>query len=292
MKYHGIVVGVDGSPWSNAAVGWAADEALRRGAPLTVVHVLAPRPERMWPPPPAQHEFERRYEERGRRLVADAVEAADAAVSADPRVSVRPLMCSGHAVPTLVDVSGDADLIVMGRQGEDAGSRRRLGSVSCGLVFQARCPVAVIHDGYPWMPRPSYAPVLVGVDGSPASELAMSLAFRAAAARGVKVIAMYCWGYGQSIDATDAEMQPDLRAGGDALEQLLVDWRRSFPDIEVEARFVYGRPSVRLIEASESAQLTVVGSRGQGGFPGMLLGPVTTAAVQSVRTPLIVAQPG
>jgi nucleotide-binding universal stress UspA family protein len=96
-------------------------------------------------------------------------------------------------VPTLVDLSKDAQMIVVGSRGRGALARTFLGSVSSGLVHHAHCPVAVIHDEDPLMRYPSEAPVLVGIDGSPASELATAIAFDEASRRGVELVALHAW---------------------------------------------------------------------------------------------------
>ena len=84
-------------------------------------------------------------------------------------------------------------MIVVGCRGLGAIGRRLLGSVSSGLVHHAHCPVAVIHDEDPMMPHPSEAPVVVGIDGSPASEQATAIAFEEASRRGVDLVAVHAW---------------------------------------------------------------------------------------------------
>ena len=84
-------------------------------------------------------------------------------------------------------------MIVVGCRGLGAIGRRLLGSVSSGLVHHAHCPVAVIHDEDPLMPHPAKAPVVVGIDGSPASEPATAIAFEEASRRGVELVAVHAW---------------------------------------------------------------------------------------------------
>ena len=71
--------------------------------------------------------------------------------------------------------------------------RNFLGSVSSGLVYHAHCPVAVIHDEEPLGANVARAPVLVGIDGSPASEAATAIAFDEASRRGVGLMALHAW---------------------------------------------------------------------------------------------------
>ena len=85
------------------------------------------------------------------------------------------------AIPTLIELSERAKMIVVGSRGHGALRRGLLGSVSAGLVYGAHCPVAVIHDH---ATPAADAPVVVGIDGSPSSELATRIAFEEAAERG------------------------------------------------------------------------------------------------------------
>ncbi len=96
-------------------------------------------------------------------------------------------------VPALVALSADADMVVVGCRGLGGVGRLLLGSVSSGLVHGAHCPVAVIRDEDPLMPDPAHAPVVVGIDGSPASELATEIAFEEATRRGVELVAVHVW---------------------------------------------------------------------------------------------------
>ena len=95
-------------------------------------------------------------------------------------------------VPTLVDASADAWMIVVDSSGLDAFEGHLLGSVTSRLIHNAHCPVAIVHD--PESARHEIrddAPVLVGIDGSPASETATALAFDEASRRGVPLVALH-----------------------------------------------------------------------------------------------------
>ena len=109
-----------------------------------------------------------RWQEDQAVLVLDEARqtVADSSHDATPS-SVNSVVLHGGAVATLVDLSKDADMIVVGARGMGAFSRALLGSVSTGLVHHAHCSVAVIHDDPPAVAAD--APVLVGIDGSPAS---------------------------------------------------------------------------------------------------------------------------
>jgi nucleotide-binding universal stress UspA family protein len=181
-KHYGIIVGVDGSPASDAAVSWAAHDAVMRGVPLTLMHVQDPIA-RTWSQAKVLEEVAGWQEAEGRGILANASKIAHDIANDTSQITINGELQFSAPGPTLVDRSEDAELIVVGTDGRGALARGLLGSVSSGLVRHARCPVAVIHDGEPRMPHPTNAPVLVGVDGSSASELATEIAFDEASRR-------------------------------------------------------------------------------------------------------------
>jgi nucleotide-binding universal stress UspA family protein len=192
-------------------------------------------------------------------------------------------------VPTLVDISKYVEMVVVGSRGQGAfGSL--LGSVSAGLVQHAHCPVAVIHDEDPLMPHPAEAPVLVGIDGSPVSELATEIAFDEASRRHVELIALHAWSDTRVLDFPGMDWSTMRSSEDEVLSERLAGWQERYPDVKVHREVVCDRPARQLIEHSEAAQLLIVGSHGRGGFGGLLLGSVSAAVVQSVRMPVIVAR--
>lgn len=288
-KSLGIVVGVDGSAASRVAVDWAARDAGMRRAPLTLVYVLPSAAVQSWIQVPLPAAFYEDEEQEAARILADARAVVDAATVDTPLPAVTDRVVSGQAVQVLAELSDDADMIVVGSRGVGKWERRLLGSVSSGVVHHARCPVAVIRDEDPLIPHPAQAPVVVGIDGSPASERATAIAFDEASRRGVDVVAVHTWsdaGY-ELPDMGWTEVQPEEDM---LLAERLAGWQERYPDVTVRRVVCRDQPARRLLEEGERAQLVVVGSHGRGGFAGMLLGSVGSQVVQSARTPVIVAR--
>jgi nucleotide-binding universal stress UspA family protein len=288
--HRGIVVGVDGSPASKVAVGWAAREAAMRNVSLTLVHVIPTV--RMWPEEvPTPLELERLYENQAEGFLRDARKVAEEATSGSEEIQLDTKLLTGAVLPSLVDLSKDAELVVVGCRGLGAIARRLLGSISWGLIHHAHCPVAVIHDEDPLMPFPvEQAPVVVGIDGSPASESATEVAFDEASRRGVELVAVHAWSdYAvdelPGVEWSDVQMQAE-----ETLAERLAGWQERYPDVTVRRVVVLRRPAHELLDQAEAAQLVVVGSHGRGGFAGMLLGSVSSAVAESARMPVIVAR--
>lgn len=290
VNRHGIVVGIDGSAASNAAVCWAARDAAMRHVPLTVVHMVnAAVP--MYPAIPLSTGVAVWQEEQGRQVLEQAVKIAEDAVTTDRAIDIKSELRCAPAVPTLVEMSKDAELLVVGSNGRGAVARLLLGSVSSSLVRIARCPVAVIRDEDPLMPHPQQAPVLLGIDGSSASELATAVAFDEASRRGVELTALHAWSDVDVFELPGMDWSAVKAEAERSLAESLAGWQERYPDVTVHRLVVSDRPARQLIEKSESAQLVVVGSHGRGGLSGMLLGSVSNAIVHSVRMPVIVARP-
>ena len=288
-----ILVGVDGSAAALGAVRWAALDAALRKVPLTLVHVVdAPVPG--WFPATALADVGQWQEKRSREFIKSAIRVAEESTGERP-VQVDSKVLHSAAVPTLVALSKEVEMVVVGHRGHGGVSARSfLGSVSSGLVYHAHCPVAVIHDERAPAGNVARAPVLLGIDGSPASEAATAIAFEEASRRGVGLIALHAWADPRVFNSKklfqDSEWDARLSEEEEALAERLAGWHERYPNVAIHRRIEIGEPARWLLRASEAAQLLVVGSHGRGGFAGALLGSVGAAVVNRAKIPVIVAR--
>jgi len=289
-----ILVGVDGSAAALGAVRWAARYAALRNAPLTLVHVVdAPLPE--WFEVATLAGSRQWQEQRARDFIEPAIEIAEESTGECGPVQIDSKVFNSATVPTLVGLSAEVEMVVVGYQGHGGVlARSFLGSVSSALVYHAHCPVAVIHYGEAMIGNAARAPVLVGIDGSPASEAATAIAFEEASRRGVGLVALHAWTdprvSGSKGLLQDSKWDAQLYEEEETLAERLAGWHERYPDVAIRRRVEIGDPARWLIDASERAQLIVVGSHGCGWFSGRLLGSVGAAVVNRAKIPVIVAR--
>lgn len=281
-----VVVGADGSETALRAVRWAAREAAARGRGLRIVLAYGG----VDPSLVADAAIWRRYHEdvldRARQEAARATEAARGAV---PELSVTEELVDGPAAPALLERAGE-DLLVVGARGEGGLGEPFAGSVASAVVAHAAGPVVVVRGDEP---TAAQAPVVVGVDGSPASTAAIDFAVEAADAARCPLIAVHTW-----WDALlGPELEPLLDWGAISadehrvLAEQLAGRAATHPDVAVSTVVERSHPSQVLLEHARGARLLVVGSRGRGGFTGLLLGSVSRRMVHRAPCPVAVVPP-
>ncbi len=281
---YGILVGVDGSAESDAAVRWAAAEATLRGVPLTVMHAVAPL-EISWPVAPLPAELAEAERATAALVLGRARDVLAELGGPEAQAEVR----FSAPIPTLAEASKDADMVVVGARGAGAVGRALLGSVSSGLVHHAHGAVAIVHTAGGQLP--GAGPVVVGIDGSPVSEAATKFAFDEASKRASELVAVHAWN-DIAVPPVIAQHWTDrVQRAEEILAERLAGWQEQYPDVTVRRRVVCDRPAKCLLEEARGAALVIVGSRGRGGFAGLLLGSVSSAVAQGSPVPVIVVRP-
>ncbi|MER6331964.1 universal stress protein [Streptomyces sp. NPDC001034] len=277
-----IVVGVDPDRAHRMAPAWAADEASRRRLPLRLVHVEGvPTPgDRKEAVPPSWEGWNAALHEAGKQVLE---EAAEFVTARHPELEVDTLLAEGDPVWTLCEQSRDASSLVLGSRHL---SRRRevFGSASIALPVMARthCPLVVVPEPeHITQDRPYY---VVGVDGSERSAAAVDVAFEEAALRGAGLRALLVWEHGPLRVFDESGPQEESRR---LLSEIVAGRQARYPEVDLRHELVAGHPVQVLTEASAHALGLVVGTRGRGGFAGMLLGSVSQGVLHHARCPVI-----
>ncbi|WP_236792898.1 universal stress protein [Amycolatopsis sp. GM8] len=276
----GIVAGVDGTRASLRAVAWAAAEAALRHEPLFVINAFG-FPDAFYADvlPPSGWLTARRTASEA--IVRDAVVGVG---SWYPGLEIVQESTVEAPIPLLVRRSADARMIVLGSAGRGVLGDLLAGSTASALTAQAKCPVAVIRGE----DRPD-GPVVVGVDTSPAAEPALAAAFEEAALRAAPLVAVHA---SHETDPARMSAEPLRDRESRVLADALAHWREEFPGVSVRHVAERDRPRQHLLDWSSRARLVVVGSRGRGGFAGLLLGSTSQALVQHAECPVLVARSG
>ena len=302
----GIVVGVDGSDHGRCALVWAAREAQRRKRPLHVVTAYSV-------PIFAASGLDGGYSTIDDTVIQDGAkavlrEALDSIEGFDD-VEVTSSVESGDAAGVLLQFSETAELLVFGTRGRGGFVGRLLGSVSSALPAHARCATVTVPlrfaerlgesvddkrvraDEAKEARKTVENIVAVGVDGSEQARVAVLVAAEEAMLLGVPLRAIcavpqfsgsLAW-VPAPVDREQLfrDIQAQLKAG--------TAWLQShFPDLEVQTSLVDGAPVDVLVDASRSVELLVLGTRGHGGFAGMLLGSTTDGVLHHAKGPIMV----
>jgi nucleotide-binding universal stress UspA family protein len=285
-----IVVGIDGSEGSDRALEWATAEASLRKATLEVVHA--------WAPPVPISSIGARvnpidphlYEHEAREILDESVAATS---KFDPAglVHVESRLARGYTSTVLLDRLKDADLLVVGSRGRGGFGGLLLGSVSQRCVENATRPVAIIRSGE----SAAGKAVVVGVDGSEGSWQALRWAFDEAALRRTPLSVVHAWappGVSQPISVVLRHPSTvDYVAHGRKLLHAMVDGliaRGPQRPTAIDLLPIEEQPARALLDCSHGAGLLVVGSRGRGGFMGLLLGSVSQQCVHHASCAVVV----
>ncbi|MBT0993031.1 universal stress protein [Cellulomonas sp. DKR-3] len=293
-----VLVGVDGSAASLHALDWATAEAARRGWAVHLVCAYAL-------PSFAAASLDGGYAALDDTAIQEGAAAVLAEASARVAGSGVPTTAkvhTGDAAGVLVELSKEARLAVVGTRGRGGFADRLLGTVSSALPAHAHCPTVVVPlrdgDGHA-LPEDAELPavrpvrrIVVGVDGSPQAERALRHAIDEAVAWDAELTAISGVPVGSMTGvlawlpaAVDHEqVLNDITEG----LNVVVDRELEGKDLQVRRFALDGTGAELLTEFSAATDLIVMGSRGRGGFAGLLLGSTSQAVLHHATCPVMV----
>ena len=279
-----ILVGVDGSHASYKATWWAANYAKHAGLTLQIVCAYSL-------PSYAAVSFDATYTAMGDDNAAhsDAQEILSKAkaIADEQGVEATTLIVTGDPASVFVELSRNYNLIVIGNRGKGGLAERLLGTTSSSLPAYAYCPIVVVpytdDDGNLMHLNNTITKVAVGSDESKRGLKALEIAANFAAAWDAEldVISAVPNMKGSDDEGVMASFKDDLEVRIKPLEE-------AHPDLKINKQIVPGPAVGALTKASYDHDVVVVGSRGRGGFTGLLLGSTSQGLLQHAVGPVYV----
>jgi len=284
MEHHlssppSVVVGIDGSRSALDAALWAVDEAVGRDIPLRLVYAIDP-------------------EDSGSgdtRDVARQLAAADSAVrcafaaleSTDKPVKIEAEILQTPAIRALIDASKSATMLCLGDVGHRRTGYGQMGPTAAAVATSAHCPVAIVRA---YGPRSSQGWVIAEVDGSPASTTVLQRALDEARLRDAPLRVLTS----RPCRFTDVHDSGSVAAGNrlakGQLNRQLAQWKKRYPDLDVESVVIHGNTLNYLTEYADRIQLLVVGHERARGIKD-LIGPPGYASLHEAGCSVLICQP-
>lgn len=280
-----VLVGVDGSKASYKATWWAANYAKHAGLKLQIVCAYSL-------PSYAAVSFDSTYTSMGddNAAHADAQEilAQAKAVAQEQGVDAQTLIVTGDPSSVFVELSHNYNLIVIGNRGKGGLAERLLGTTSSSLPAYAYCPIIVVpytdDDGNTMHLNNTISKVAVGIDASPWGLKALEIAGNLAADNDAQLDIIDAvpglQGVADEDDVMDSYMED--------LEEMLKPLREAHANLEIHKTIVPQSSVNALTKASLDHDVVVVGSRGRGGFTGLLVGSTSQGLIQHAAGPVYV----
>ncbi|MFB7218890.1 universal stress protein [Streptomyces sp. NPDC056227] len=277
-----VIAAVDGSSHSYEALDWAAREAVRRGLPLTIVHVRIP----------SRRTVQEAQQRQAEELLTESVRRVSLIASDLHPSTLSPL---DFPVAALTSLGGNASLLVLGSRGLGGFRSLLIGSNSLATASMATCPVVVIHSGRgdddAVDAAETFPDIVAGVAADESSEAVLEFAFEAAAARpGARLRIVHGWTMFSSMLSGGPVFDRDAAAGAAerTLSELTAGRREKYPQVELVLEPTHGSASRTLVTASATAALTVIGRRKGGEALGFGLSPVAQTTLTHALGPVAV----
>ncbi|MFB6776037.1 universal stress protein [Streptomyces sp. NPDC056352] len=277
-----VIAAVDGSSHSYDALDWAAREAVRRGLPLTIVHVRIP----------SRHTVQEAQQRQAEELLTESVRRVSLIA---PDLHPSTLSPLDFPVAALTSLGGQASLLVLGSRGLGGFRSLLIGSNSLATASMAACPVVVIHSGRgdddAVDAAETFPDIVAGVAADESSEAVLEFAFEAAAARpGARLRIVHGWTMFSSMLSGGPVFDRDAAAGAAerTLSELTAGRREKYPQVELVLEPTHGSASHTLVTASATAALTVIGRRKGGEALGFGLSPVAQTTLTHALGPVAV----
>lgn len=277
-----VVVGVDGSPCSDAAVEWAATYAAMTSRPLVLASATGrPAPSDVLGGSPSPARQRRRM--AARRITDHALTLVRRLT---PRLVVDETTPMQDARDMLLSLSEQASMVVVGTRGHGAVASLLLGSVSAAVVSHAHCPVAVVRPAEDRDDK-----VVVGVSGDGSDRAALDLAGELASGLGRPLSLVHAWSPGDAfIDRGSTSQLAEVKALHErSVAEAAAGLTEKYPDVAVDADLVDATPARALVDVSGSSDIVVVGSRGRTGV-GNYLGSVSRWVVEHAHSTVVVVR--
>ena len=284
-----VLVGVDGSPESLGAVDWAAARAARNG---WRVHILCAYSLPSFTTASLDGGYAA-LDDSAIRSGAQAVVEEAVARASKHNVTVTSSLETGDPVGVLVDLSDEAAMVVVGTRGGGGFTDRLLGTVSSALPAHARCPAVVVPRHVQGAAFTPIRRIVVGVDGSESANKALHWAVKEAEAWQAELTAVAAVPMASGAGALAwlpaavdrGQVLQDVRAG---LDRAVSTALEGHPGVTVKRHALDGNAAQLMSEFSTAVDLVVVGSRGRGGFSGLLLGSTSQGVLSHAACPVMV----
>ncbi|MBK0421250.1 universal stress protein [Leucobacter sp. CSA2] len=275
------VIGVDGSEQSRAALAWGLERAKQRNASVELLHVA-----------------DDSFLSESVAFLSEAQAASEAMLKTEIEYA-RSLgfegVCKGtavvgHPIAEVEEASKRADLVILGAHAGSRFAGSFFGTRAVKVAATAHCPVAVIPA-----PEPvEHKTVVVGIDGSEASQKAIAFAAEEASTRGLPLTAVYAWmpplTPGLEYLWSEELVSSQRSAAEEAIAIGVAGLATRYPELEIRREIVQSPPVAALVDAARGAEMIVVGSRGRGGISRLLLGSVSHGVLQALPCPVVVTR--